>query len=305
MNPLDVQKTEGIRRLERGMTLIELLVVMFAISLLLNLLLPAVQAGREASRRMACVNNLREIGIALQGHHDARGTLPSNGGAVGVETIPSAGGTPVQICTTDFATATTYHWGVGDPAKAPPDQPGCWAFAILPYLEQQPMYEDREWTESVGTYVCPSRGRFKPQTVQNDAYGNYDGGGWPWGKTDYAANGRVIPKRPSCFSLAQFTDGTSTTILIGEKALDREVHRPTTWYWDEPFFSGGSAGTARAGLRVLPDGVGIDFKGNWGAAHLGGVNFLFADGSVRSLAFGTSWVRMDAMLTPNGGEVVQ
>jgi prepilin-type processing-associated H-X9-DG protein len=140
--------------------------------------------------------------------------------------------------------------------------------------------------------------------TRNDAYGEYSGGGWSWGKTDYAGNGMMIPNRPVCWPLARITDGTSHTVLVGEKAMDPRNYDSGTWYWDEPFFLGGSGGTWRQGGRMFRDAVGIAFPGNWGSAHANGAQFLFADGSVRSLAFETARVLLNALMTPNGGEPV-
>src|ERR1044071_8873182 len=89
------------RRRARGFTLIELLVGIAIIGLLIALLLPAVQAAREASRRIQCVNNLKQVGLGMMNHHDVQGTFP---------------------------------WG----AKNNPAQ--SWVFLVLPYLEQVQMY---------------------------------------------------------------------------------------------------------------------------------------------------------------------
>jgi prepilin-type N-terminal cleavage/methylation domain-containing protein/prepilin-type processing-associated H-X9-DG protein len=93
-----------------GFTLIELMVVVAILALLLTLMLPAVQASREAARRIQCASQLRQIGIAFQTHHDAHGFLPAGG------------------------------WGsdwVGDPDRGYDNrQPGGWVFNILPYIEQ-------------------------------------------------------------------------------------------------------------------------------------------------------------------------
>jgi Protein of unknown function (DUF1559) len=157
----------------------------------------------------------------------------------------------------------------------------------------------------VKLYICPSRRQAMPETpVHEDAYGVYEGAGWSWGKTDYAGNLLVIPARPLCLRIADLTDGTSHTILVGEKAVDPRVNTPTTWYYDEPFFIGGSGGTMRWQGGVLRDGPGIAYKLNWGSAHPAGAQFVFGDGSVRLIPFATPAQVVLAMMTPNGGEVV-
>lgn len=99
-----------VRACRRGVTLVELLVVMAIIAVVLALLLPALLSGREAARRVACLSNLRQLALASLAHEQARGFLPTGG------------------------------WGgawVGDPDRGfGPKQPGGWAFAILPHLEE-------------------------------------------------------------------------------------------------------------------------------------------------------------------------
>src|SRR6202035_4809089 len=94
----------------RGFTLIELLVVIAIIAVLIALLLPAVQAAREAGRRMQCVNNLKQIGLALHNYHDAVGAFPP-----GFLSVPGPDGDN-----------SGPGWG--------------WASLALPQLEQGPVY---------------------------------------------------------------------------------------------------------------------------------------------------------------------
>src|SRR5205823_4807078 len=140
--------------------------------------------------------------------------------------------------TLDYTLNETYRWGVGDPRLSARDQTGSWAFSILPYVEQEATFRQRAWSGGVvGLYVCPAR---RPAValpvVAGDAYGQYGGGGWTWGKTDYAVNLFAFDNRPVCRPMSGFPDGLSNTILVGEKAFNPEVEQPQSWYWDEPFF---------------------------------------------------------------------
>jgi prepilin-type N-terminal cleavage/methylation domain-containing protein/prepilin-type processing-associated H-X9-DG protein len=284
-------------------SLIELLVVIGISSILIALLLPAVQQAREAASRTSCANNLHQIGLAMHLHLDTYNVFPSNGGWDGRQTIPSASGTPTTPYTWETGLPAPYYWGVGQPALSPFQQTGSWAYALLPFVEQQSIYQERAWAIPVKTYFCPSRRQPLAQAPVDDAHGQYNGGGWSWAKIDYAGNGDAISNRPNCLTIAAFMDGTSQTILVGEKAMDlRNIMLPT-WYWDEPYFLGGSQGTQRFGSLLLPDRPGTPFKDNWGSGHQGGTQFLFADGSARLIVYGTSPTTLAALLTPSGGEV--
>lgn len=294
-------------RIKRGaFTLLELLVVIALIGVLVGLLLAAVQKVREAGNRARCGNNLKQIGLALQLFHDANGVLPSNGGWDGHERIPGADGQLFVPTVHEFEGGMTFRYGVGHPGLSPSAQTGSWAYSILPFLEQHPMFVRREWTLVVALYGCPSRHRAKPQFVVDDAYGKYTGGGWAWGKIDYAANRGAVPNRPLCQPLAVFTDGTSSSFLVGEKALNPKDYLSGSWYWDEPFFIGGSGGTQRWRDLVIRDsaGMGLSFRFNWGSPHPGGMNMLYADGSVRRVPYSTEKSVIRALMTPAGGEPV-
>ncbi len=288
----------------RGYTLIEVLVVIGVISILIGLLMPAVQQVREAAARISCANNLKQLGLALQVHHDTYGVFPSNGGWDGQQTIPSTSGQPTVIYSWDINEPQPQYWGVGDPRLSPRQQTGSWAYAILPFIEQQAIYQNRAWDATVKIYFCPSRRGPLAEAPVDDQFGGYNGGGWEWAKIDYAANGLAIPNRPRCLRIANFTDGTSNTVLVGEKALDRRYYTTQTWNWDEPYFAGGSGGTQRFGAVLTQDLPGALFPNNWGSPHAAGVEFVFADGSVRLVHYGTPSAVVWALLTPAGGEIV-
>lgn len=284
-------------------TILELLVVISIIGLLLSLLLPAIQDARSAARRLSCSNNLRQLGIALHSHVSSHELIPGNGGPAKDSTINDASGSPVRIETEDFAAGATFQWGVGSPDRLPKDQTGSWGYALLPFLEQQAAFESVQVDASQPLFLCPDRARPPVAVPVDDDYGRYVAAGYAWAKTDYAANGRLIPNRPFYVRVRDITDGLSQTIAVGEKAFDPSVQTPTSWYWDEPIFSGGSRGTSRTGVRILPDRIGIEFRHHWGSPHEGGAQFLIADGSVRFIGESIDWKVMRDSLTPQGGEV--
>ena len=104
-----------MRRASSGFTLVELLVVITIIGILISLLLPAVQAAREAARRAQCSNHLKQLGLGVLLHEQAIGHFPTGGWGSG------------------------WH---GDPDQGfGPDQPGSWLFTVLPYVEQQGLFD--------------------------------------------------------------------------------------------------------------------------------------------------------------------
>lgn len=102
-------------KLRCGLTLVELLIVIGIIGLLVQMMLPGVLMSREAARATACQNNLKQLSTAFMLHHDANGQLPSGGWG--------------------------YRWAPDPDAGSGKKQPGGWAYCLLPYLEQMPLYE--------------------------------------------------------------------------------------------------------------------------------------------------------------------
>ena len=160
-----------------GFTLVELLVVITIIGILISLLLPAVQAAREAARRAQCQNHLKQIGLAFLNHENAHGHLPTGG------------------------------WGwkwVGDPDRgAGRRQPGGWGYNVLPYLEQEALYnaglgetdatvKGNAMAEAISTplsvFVCPTRRRAIAFTYDGREIYNVPTPPSVMARTDYAAN---------------------------------------------------------------------------------------------------------------------
>jgi prepilin-type N-terminal cleavage/methylation domain-containing protein len=294
----------------RAFTLVEVLCVIGIMGILISLLLPAIQRARDAAYATSCQNNLRQIGLAMHQFHASYRVFPSNGGWDGKQTILSTWGTQFSPTTFDFTTNQQYTWGVGDPELSPADQMGSWGFALLPWVERDAQFRNRDWTQGVQVYICPARRHYMPRAVvDQDDNGKYDGGGWRWGKVDYAVNLYVFDNRPFCRDPATISDGLSNTILAGEKAFNPRVEGPDSWYWDEPFFLGGSKGTSRGGLALLHDSRGNwqdnPYKNNWGSPHPTTVHFLFGDGAVRGISRGIDQDTFAALLTPDGNEPVK
>ena len=289
---------------DRGFSLIELLVVVSVIGILVTLFLPAIQQVREAARRIDCQNRMRQLALGIQHKLGVDSQIPGNGGYTPESVIVSATGATVSISTTDNFTGEHRLWGIGNPLRSGNAQPGCWAYVILPFVEQAAAYEKVDFQTTQPLYLCPTRSRPSVEIVQDDLYGQYQAGGYAWAKTDYCGNGLLMPSIPVPYrNIAEVTDGLSQTLVIGEKAYDDQIQTPTSWYWDEPIFSGGSKGTIRNGLVIFADGPNIPYRENWGSAHPGIAVFAMLDGSIQVIEAGINFRVMRALLTHNGGEI--
>jgi hypothetical protein len=258
------------------------------------LLLPAVQAAREAARRSSCQNNLKQIALACHTYHDTYNYLPP------VATSPTLAGS------SGFA-------------------------AILPYIEQTNLYTLYDFSKGnsdpvnlaavsqrIPTYLCPSAVFARPVPIAgcdaNDrAPGTYafsTGSLDPWG----ANNGAIATASTPQTNFASILDGTSSTFLAGESHWN---------FKDYLFTSGPCSGQVRGGFSYwsspYPLATGFTTRGpfnpkamagdstrlsNFRSNHPGVVNMTNVDGSVRTLSETIDHLILDAMATRDAGDVV-
>lgn len=309
-------------RTKRGFTLVELLVVIAIIAMLVTLLLPAVQAAREAARRTQCVNHLKQIALAFHNHHSA------------LEFFPSCGGP-------DWTWQMSYN-DAGNPIVGE-RQHGGWGFQILPYTEEVNVWEGGGQPDNMSKSVfarsqklswmfCPTRR--EPEAVEaSDWLRNPGSSGQrlPHAKNDYCAAahdtqisfsdrtsfnkqqglGAVTRSwlnqrdtvRPT--SINKISDGTSKTMLIGEKRMNIGLLGQMQANDNEGYTTGWNHDTMRyVGRSPLPDFIHGSDPGDdrFGSSHTGGLNIALADGAVRFLnydleldVFKALGVRMDGL----------
>jgi hypothetical protein len=157
---------------------------------------------------------------------------------------------------------------------------------MLPYVEQGPMFNQAQSgsyaATGVKTYLCPARNH----TPSATSGGNSPAINGP--HTDYAINVQSF-NRPVTLAAVTSAQGTSNTILFGEKSMDPGNYGNTrSDNWDEDIYSGGYGGTGRSGNGNYKDTPGVNYGNNWGSPFAGGTIFCLGDGSVRSISYSTS-----------------
>jgi prepilin-type N-terminal cleavage/methylation domain-containing protein/prepilin-type processing-associated H-X9-DG protein len=288
-------------RVRSAFTLIELLVVIAIIAVLVGLLLPAVQKVREAAARTQCMNNLKQMGLGLHNYHSTFAIFPPG-------------------------------WVRVANSNPPTDPSWSWSCFLLPYLEQQNVYNTLSPTSQtlsqaiknnlttlqtpIKTFMCPSDTVFPLNTNRpftavvgvtgpiSLAISNYPGNG---GNTsDHGLFQENIAKR-----ISDITDGTSNTLAVGERKSDAQPG--TTAGSFAALWAGvsqvGSDSTsvstdASRGFTVyrMPDGSngtgGAFPQSGFSSKHTGGTNFVFCDGHVAFLSNNINWTVYGA--TPLG-----
>ena len=316
-----------MRRQRRGFTLIELLVVIAIIAILIGLLVPAVQKVREAAARTQCLNNLKQIGVAMHNFHDAYKKLPPQ--------------------TAKNGNSCCY---------------GTWQMSILPYVEQDnlwkqyvnfggnattgPTYEQNQnllvTSQRLSVFTCPSdtpnaakSGTFNGQTyniTQHNYLVNV-------GNLDYSQGGDgKLPDQPAGltfggapfarnaqFRVTDITDGTSNTLMAAEVRQGQgQDFRGLTW-WAEgsgftvyrtpnspgyDYISNGKGAPGCVPTSQNPQNADCKAQAtpNWNvftarSRHTGGVNVVLCDGSVRFVSDGVAWATWQALGTARGGDI--
>ncbi len=296
---------KSLREKSRGFTLVELLVVIAIIGILVGLLLPAVQAAREAARRMQCSNNCKQIALACHNYESTFRTFPAGGI---VTYAPGVTPTPANFCR------------IGqDRTQAP------WSVLILPYLEESALYSQFDFrlrftgssnipgdapnrnlfALNMPKFQCPSDPNSTSQ-VNNSNYLGVQGGGPPVpalgcapcftqaGQRVFFQNGIIYTN--SRVRIADITDGTTNTFLIGESRYMPTPNMRTDGFhagWSSSLKADSAFGVpmtfAAAVLQINAQKecrVGVADCFNFvsrvfGSKHPGGCVFGLADGSVQ------------------------
>lgn len=310
-----------MRSRRKGFTLIELLVVIAIISVLVSLLLPAVQQAREAARTSQCKNNLKQIGLALHNYHDNFNVLPPS-----YLYLPGGGGLQGPPDTTNGDTGPGWAWGM----------------MILPQMEQGALYDSFNvnlpcWDPknanpaqvSIPVYTCPSGANPSTayhvikgsdgSTLASFARSNYvvsagNYGIWDNPSPDLTNIANGVFYRNSRTRFNNIIDGLSQTVFAGEKT---PYHSDSTWVGVVPgaatcptprfAASGCDLGPAQVNVHSGPGGPNenpplifppgcFQYTDEMNSMHPGGGNVLFGDGSVKFIAKflnGPTWAALN------------
>ena len=296
-------------------TLIELLVVIAIIAILIALLVPAVQKVREAAARSQCQNNLKQIGLAWQMHHDAYKYFPTSGARWWDQANgPKPAKKEVSPLAVDLTT-----------------QMAGWTYQILPYIEltmvwdQSPMANNNGTGTAnnnslidrmaIATYTCPSRGP--------NLYASAANGGRVTFRAAYVAsygtaaegvtntpgqthNGLGTDNFEPRLNINQVTDGSSNTIMAGERYIAKSRYMADDWGGESITRGFGWGIARRAAALPLPDSSDLIEAANerFGSAHANGLHFVLADGTVRFMSYSITLTTYQNLSVRNDGNTV-
>ena len=254
-----------------GFTLVELLVVIAIIGILIGMLLPAVQAVRSAARRTHCANNLKQIGLALHGHHAAQQEFPI--GTVEWRPFPGTDKSKRQLA---------------------------WSAYLLPHLEQRTVYDQLDLQQAfdaadnlaaastvLSVYLCPSAVR---ESDQPGGLGASDYGGI-FGERIASPNNpaKGVMLIDQAISIRDISDGTSHTLIVAEDSKSPDAQ----WINGRNIFDQAYL------INQAPA-----FENDIRSEHSAGANGAFCDGSVRFLSESMDKLPLAAICTRALGEVV-
>jgi prepilin-type N-terminal cleavage/methylation domain-containing protein len=324
-----------------GFTLIELLVVIAIIAVLIGLLVPAVQKVREAAARTQCQNNLRQIAIGLHDYHDTYKVLPQ-----GVSyTYPiyywSWMITIAPFVEQDPIYKQAYAW-----ANQTNGGPGGWSWWPWGDFWDNPQATppNPALGESVQIYTCPSDPRYLVAQYDNQVQGTAGNTKMKVAFTSYQGNagsvGDFTDSHPdgvlywqSTVRLTDITDGTSQTIMVGERPPDSDLY--AGWWSFGAGYDGSGVGDVLMGANELgylaningggsygneyppgkcqPAPQGVRFQPalvqdpcaqvHWWSLHTGGANFALCDASVQFIPY-AAYTQIPALVTRYGNEVI-
>ncbi|QEH37320.1 putative major pilin subunit [Aquisphaera giovannonii] len=304
----------GSRRVA-GFTLIELLVVIAIIAVLVALLLPAVQSAREAGRRAQCQNNLRQLGLAAQQYHDAFSSFPSGWYCMQPVYDPANASTLLSgdiNCATASTPYQPYMWGLL-PGLFSKLEAGNLYNEINVNLPPNNIENSTAIRRTLDFLVCPSNRRPEAQAQTgttakigpSDYRGNMAAGMvLPGANTNcptqdptniyccYYDNG--LTYQNSTVTIADITDGTSNTVLMGESL---------TGNWSQATSCCVRTNTDRTINKPIVVG-GQNYYTYWISKHPSQVNFVNCDGSIRLVNQTINKVVLNKIMTRNGGETI-
>jgi len=288
-----MKKRTSRLRCASGFTLVELLVVIAIIGILVALLLPAVQAAREAARRSQCVNHLKQISLAFSLHDSTFKFYPDGGEGQWAGRSLTTSKKP--------RIAPFQSWG--------------WPYQILRYLEEGAVWELPQDKQVFGTpiagYFCPSRRA--PQAIETQggsrAMMDYAGNGGTnklgnmnWGMMGNGLDAPVVrrpdkkfPNRSVIVSGKTIEDGTSKTLLLGEKCLnvgllgqgqaDDDSGYVDGWDWDNIRWGYVPPSPDWSAGELDPRNGDVTLHSAFGSSHSGIFNAALCDGSVTAISY--------------------